>query len=163
LRQRDRAPSRLDQGWGPLDRRRAQTGPADAGADYRRGPQVLGVPDRQGPAPAVGRRPGMGPQPGGSLRPQPARRRGPQARAARRALIGRVYFDLVGLPPTPAEVEAFVADSAPDAYEKLVDRLLASPCYGEQQARHWLDLVRYAESDGFRLDSYRPNAWRYRD
>jgi hypothetical protein len=87
----------------------------------------------------------------------------PSPPAARRSLIRRVFFDVIGLPPGPAEVEAFVNDPAADAYEKLVDRLLASPHYGEQMARHWLDLVRYAESDGYRQDAYRPNAWRYRD
>ncbi|MFM8275001.1 MAG: PSD1 and planctomycete cytochrome C domain-containing protein [Gemmata sp.] len=83
--------------------------------------------------------------------------------ADRVTLIRRVSFDLIGLPPTPAEVDAFVNDKAADAYEKLVDRLLASPRYGERQARAWLDLVRYAESDGYRLDGPRPHAWRYRD
>ncbi len=87
----------------------------------------------------------------------------PSPEADRRAIARRLYFDLHGLPPTPAEVDAFVADPAPDAYEKLVDQLLASPRYGERWARHWLDLARYAESDGFRLDEYRPTAWRYRD
>jgi len=87
----------------------------------------------------------------------------PAPEAERAALCRRVTFDLIGLPPTPAEVDAFLADQAPDAYERLVDRLLASPRYGERWARHWLDLVRYAESDGFRHDEYRPNAWRYRD
>jgi hypothetical protein len=83
--------------------------------------------------------------------------------ADRRTLIRRLSFDLIGLPPTPAEVDAFLADRAPDAYEKLVDRLLASPRYGERWARHWLDLARYAESEGFKSDEVRPNAWRYRD
>ncbi len=83
-------------------------------------------------------------------------------------LIRRVYFDLVGLPPGPEDVAAFVSEtrelqSADQAYEQLVDRLLASPQYGERWARHWLDLVRYAESDGYRVDDYRPNAWHYRD
>ncbi len=87
----------------------------------------------------------------------------PSAPAERATLIRRVAFDLTGLPPTPEEVGAFVADTAADAYEKLVDRLLASPRYGERWARHWLDLVRYAESDGYRVDDFRPNAWRYRD
>ncbi len=87
----------------------------------------------------------------------------PAAAADRRALIRRVTFDLIGLPPTPAEVEAFVNDPSPDAYERLVDNLLARPQYGERWARHWLDLVRYADSDGYRADGYRPNAWRYRD
>ncbi len=87
----------------------------------------------------------------------------PSPPAERRALVRRVFFDVTGLPPAPAEVDAFVNDPAPDAFEKLVDRLLAGPHYGEQMARHWLDLVRYAESDGFRQDAYRPNAWQYRD
>ena len=83
--------------------------------------------------------------------------------ADKTALVRRVYFDLIGLPPKPEEAAAFVADKSPDAYTKLVDKLLASPRHGERWARHWLDLVRYAESDGFRADDYRPNAWRYRD
>ena len=83
--------------------------------------------------------------------------------ADRRTLIRRVTFDLTGMPPAPEEIDAFVADDSPDAWEKLVDRLLASPRYGERQARHWLDLVRYAESNGHRADEFRPNAWRYRD
>ena len=78
-------------------------------------------------------------------------------------LLRRVTFDLIGLPPTPEEVDAFLNDSSPDAYEKVVDRLLASPHYGERWARHWLDLARYAESEGFKADETRPNAWRYRD
>ncbi len=87
----------------------------------------------------------------------------PAPPAMRAALIRRVYFDLTGLPPRPEEVAAFETDMSPEAYGKLVDRLLASPRYGEHWARHWLDLVRYAESDGYRADDYRPNAWRYRD
>ena len=87
----------------------------------------------------------------------------PAPPADKAALVRRVYFDLTGLPPTPEEASAFAADTSPDAYAKLVDGLLASPRYGEHWARHWLDLVRYAESDGYRADDYRPNAWRYRD
>jgi cytochrome c553 len=87
----------------------------------------------------------------------------PAAPAGRDELIRRATFDLIGLPPTPAEVEAFVNDPAPDAYEHLIDRLLASPRYGERWGRHWLDLVRFSESDGFKQDAYRPNAWPYRD
>jgi hypothetical protein len=87
----------------------------------------------------------------------------PSPPAERAVLIRRAYFDLIGLPPSPEEVDAFVADTSPDAFEKLIDRLLASPQYGERWARHWLDLVRYAESDGFRIDDYRAEAWRYRD
>lgn len=85
--------------------------------------------------------------------------------ADRRTLIRRATFDLIGLPPTPEEVEAFVRDSADDdeAFEKVVNRLLASPHYGERWAMHWLDVVRYADSSGFANDYERGNAWRYRD
>jgi hypothetical protein len=75
----------------------------------------------------------------------------------------RVSFDLIGLPPTPEEIDEFLADERPDAYERLVDRLLASPHYGERWARHWLDVVRFGESNGFERDLPRPNAWHYRD
>ncbi len=78
-------------------------------------------------------------------------------------LIRRVTFDLIGLPPTPAEVEAFLKDRSPDAYTKVVDRLLASPHYGERWALKWLDVVRYADTNGFELDGDRTHAWRYRD
>jgi hypothetical protein len=87
----------------------------------------------------------------------------PAPGADRSTLIRRVTFDLTGLPPTPEEVDVFLADGRPDAYEHVVDRLLASPRYGQRWARHWLDLVRYAESDGYRQDAFRPSAWRYRD
>lgn len=87
----------------------------------------------------------------------------PNPPADRATLIRRATFDLWGLPPTPEEVEAFVGDRSPNAYEKLIDRLLASPRYGERWGRHWLDLARYAESEGFKADETRPNAWRYRD
>lgn len=87
----------------------------------------------------------------------------PSQEADRATLIRRVTLDLLGLIPTPEEVQAFVNDPSPDAYEKLVDRLLASPHYGERQARHWLDLARYADSTGFQVDQTRPNQWRYRD
>lgn len=87
----------------------------------------------------------------------------PAARADRRALIRRAALDLTGLPPTPAEVEAFVADPSPRAWETVIDRLLASPHYGERWGRHWLDVARYADSNGFEHDFDRPNAFRYRD
>ena len=87
----------------------------------------------------------------------------PSGEAERAVLIRRVTFDLTGLPPSPEEVAAFVQDQDPAAYDKLVDRLLASPAYGQRMARAWLDLVRYADSDGFRIDDFRPTAWRYRD
>ncbi|MCA2968106.1 MAG: DUF1553 domain-containing protein [Acidobacteriaceae bacterium] len=83
--------------------------------------------------------------------------------ADRRTLIRRVSFTLTGMPPTPAEVQAFVDDRRPDAYARLVDRLLASPHYGEHWARHWLDTVRFAESEGFERDWIREHAWPYRD
>lgn len=92
-----------------------------------------------------------------------AERLSPSPEADKRTLIRRVYFDLIGLPPTAEEVERFVGDPSAAAYAKLVDELLGSPRYGEKWARHWLDLVRYAESDGYKSDSFRPNAWRYRD
>ena len=102
----------------------------------------------------------------------------PSPEASPLELIRRVHFDLTGLPPAPEAVEAFVKaceeerrflaagaplPGGPTAYERLVDSLLASPRYGERQAQHWLDLVRYAESEGYRLDAYRPNVWPYRD
>ncbi len=87
----------------------------------------------------------------------------PSPEADRRTLLRRVTFDLTGLPPTPDEVDAFVSDPRPDAYERLVDRLLASPHHGEQWGRHWLDVARYAETEGFEYDRHRSGAWRYRD
>jgi hypothetical protein len=87
----------------------------------------------------------------------------PAPQAERRVLIRRVNFDLIGLPPAPEEVEAFVHDKRPDAFERVVDRLLASPQHGERWARHWLDVVRFGESQGFEYDRIRDNAWRYRD
>ncbi len=87
----------------------------------------------------------------------------PSPEADRRTLIRRLAFDLTGLPPTAEAVEAFVNDSAPDAYENLVERLLASEHYGERWARHWLDIARFGESQGFERDKLRPNSWRYRD
>jgi mono/diheme cytochrome c family protein len=92
-----------------------------------------------------------------------ARQLSPSSPADRRTLIRRLSFDLVGLPPTPEEVAAFVADVDPLAYEKLVDRLLASPRHGERWAQHWLDAVRFAESDGCETNKPRANAWPYRD
>ena len=87
----------------------------------------------------------------------------PTASADRANLLRRVTFDLIGLPPSPEEIDAFVRDRDPQAFEKRVDKLLASPRYGERMGRRWLDLARYGESDGFRLDSFRNSAWRYRD
>jgi hypothetical protein len=87
----------------------------------------------------------------------------PAPRADKVALIRRVTYNLTGLPPTPEQVATFVADRSPKAYEKLIDRLLASPQYGEKWARHWLDVVRYAETNGYERDATKPFAWRYRD
>src|SRR5579864_628339 len=87
----------------------------------------------------------------------------PAPEADRGTLIRRLKFDLVGLPPSPEEVHDFLRDTRPDAYEQLVDRYLASPQFGERWARHWLDVVRFAESNGFETNLPRPNAWRYRD
>ena len=87
----------------------------------------------------------------------------PAPRADRRTLIRRLSFDLTGLPPSPDEVSAFVQDESPDAYERLVERLLASPRYGERQARLWLDVVRYSDTNNFERDEFRPQMWRYRD
>ncbi len=87
----------------------------------------------------------------------------PSPPADKRTLLRRVTFDLTGLPPTPEEVNAFLADNAPDAYEKVVRRLLDSPRYGERWAQHWLDVVRFGETNGFELDQDRDQAWRYRD
>ncbi len=87
----------------------------------------------------------------------------PAAPADKRTLLRRVTFDLTGLPPTPAEVNAFLADKSPNAYERVVERLLASPAYGERWGRHWLDLVRYGEAMGHEFDFEIPNAYQYRD
>ncbi|HEX4607558.1 MAG TPA: DUF1549 domain-containing protein, partial [Urbifossiella sp.] len=87
----------------------------------------------------------------------------PSPEADRRTLIRRLYFDLIGLPPTPEEIDAFAADPDPLAYEKLVERLLSSPHFGERWARHWLDVVHFGETHGYDKDQPRPNAWPYRD
>jgi hypothetical protein len=87
----------------------------------------------------------------------------PNPPADRVTLLRRAYFDLIGLPPTPEQVQAFLADNSPQAFEKVVDELLASPHYGERWGRHWLDLARYADTQGFKADETRPNVWRYRD
>ncbi|MSR59436.1 MAG: DUF1553 domain-containing protein [Planctomycetaceae bacterium] len=87
----------------------------------------------------------------------------PNPPADRRTLVRRLYFDVLGLPPSSDDVAAFVADASPSAYDELVDRLLQSPHYGERWGRHWLDLARYADSDGMESDADRPNAFHYRD
>ncbi|MFO0801948.1 MAG: DUF1549 and DUF1553 domain-containing protein [Gemmataceae bacterium] len=87
----------------------------------------------------------------------------PAPAADKRTLVRRVHFDLLGLPPSFEQVEAFVQDDSPEAYEKLIDKLLASPHYGERQGRYWLDVVRYAETCGYERDQTKPNVWKYRD
>ncbi len=87
----------------------------------------------------------------------------PNAPATKEQLIRRAYYDLIGLPPAPAEVDKFVADQSPGAWQRLIEELLAKPQYGEKWARHWMDIVRYAETEGFERDSAKPNIWRYRD
>lgn len=87
----------------------------------------------------------------------------PSPPAARLSLLRRVTLDLTGLPPTPQEIHAFLKDTSPNAYEKVVERLLASPAYGERWGRHWLDIVRFGESHGYEQNHLRPNAWPYRD
>ncbi len=87
----------------------------------------------------------------------------PNGPADRLALIRRATYDLIGLPPTPEEIDSFVKDTDPQSYEKLIDKLLASPHYGEKWGRHWLDVVHYAETNGYERDNAKPFAWRYRD
>lgn len=83
--------------------------------------------------------------------------------ASKRNLLRRAFYDVVGLPPTAEEIEAFEADASPDALERIVDQLLASPRYGERWGRHWLDVVRFAQTNGYERDGEKQNAWRYRD
>lgn len=87
----------------------------------------------------------------------------PNRPATKEKLIRRAYFDLIGLPPTPQQVQAFLNDESPNAFERVIDELLASPQYGERWARHWLDVARYAESGGYEFDGFRPGAYHYRD
>jgi len=144
-------------GWGtdPIDTFRLTT-PRRAGRDWWslqpvRRPEVPGGDGAVSPIDAFVRRKLAA----GGLVPAPE--------AGRRALIRRVSFDLIGLPPEPEEVDAFLADDRPGAFERLVDRLLGSPQYGVRWARWWLDLARFGESHGFEFDEFRPDAWRYRD
>jgi hypothetical protein len=97
------------------------------------------------------------------LEPLRKRKWEPAPEADRRVLLRRLSYDLLGLPPTVEEVEAFVADRSPDAYERRVDAMLASPRFGERWGRHWLDVARYAETCGYERDQTKPNAWKYRD
>src|SRR6185369_5696976 len=87
----------------------------------------------------------------------------PNPKADRLTLLRRATIDMTGLPPTQEEIQQFLNDKSADAWDKVVDRLLASPAYGERWGRHWLDVARYADSNGFKADETRPNMWRYRD
>ena len=142
-----------------------KAGRQEADAGDRRGPPLLGVPAAETAAGAAVKDAAWRRTPIDSFILAKLEEKGltPNAPADRRKLIRRAYFDLLGLPPTPEEVEAFVADPAPDAYEKLIDRLLDNPHYGERWARHWLDLAHFAESHGYEHDYDRPTAYPYRD
>ena len=143
---------------------RRRQGPRQA--DHGRGARPLGVPAAEASRAAGRRRIAAGssnPIDAFILAGLEANGLTPAPEADRPTLLRRLSFDLTGLPPSPEEVEAFLRDRSPDAYEKVVDRLLASPQYGERWAQHWLDLARYADTDGFEFDQARPNAWRYRD
>jgi hypothetical protein len=117
----------------------------------------------QAPLPAVARRGLVNPIDRFLEAARESRGLTPAPRADRLTLVRRAYLDLLGLPPFPDEIVRFVTDDAPGAWERLIDRLLASPHYGERYGRHWLDVARYADSAGFEYDMHRPNAWRYRD
>ena len=151
---------------GAPDPRGASHAPVAATSGRRReGPAVLGVPAAQGRQAAGGQGRGLAEDRHRPLLARRPRGQGPDARRPTPIgirLIRRVSFDLVGLPPSPEEVEAFVADTSADAFTKVVDRLLASPRFGERWGRHWLDVARFAESSG-KANMMYPNAWRYRD
>src|SRR6185369_5973225 len=87
----------------------------------------------------------------------------PSAQADARTQVRRLFYDVIGLPPAPEQMDQFVNDASSDAYPRLVEQLLDSPQYGEKWARHWLDVVRFAETHGFEMNQPRPNAWPYRD
>ena len=150
--------------WGttPID-------PMRFGSDRRAGYDWWSLQPISWPAPPVSHENGGGA--GATVRPIDAFIRArleaagldPSPEAGRRTLIRRLAFDLLGLPPTPEEVEAFVFDPDPEAYDRLVDRYLASPHFGQRWARHWLDVVRFAETQGFEYNRLWPDAWRYRD
>ena len=135
------------------------------GRQRRRLARALGLPPHH-QAPSTGH-PASGiqhPESHRPLRPREAEaetKLTPSPEADRITLIRRVWYDLLGLPPTPEEVDAFVNDKSANAYERMVDTALASPHYGERWGRHWLDMARYADSDGYEKDRPRPDAWRY--
>ncbi len=132
----------------------------EAGAEYQ--PHWAFIPPRRSEPPAVDDPPGPNTRSTASSGPRLTSKGSPLRPADRRTLARRVSLDLTGLPPTPAMVDAFVADQAPDAYEKLVDQLLASPAWGEHRGRYWLDAARYADTHGIHFDNYR-EVWSYRD
>ncbi len=142
--------------------------PPDRGLqDHRRGPRLLVVPPGGGSAGAGGQGRTMAADLDRPLRPRAAGSHTtcrPSKPADKRTLIRRATFDLIGLPPTPEEIEAFLADESPEAFARVVDRLLASPHYGERWARHWLDVARYGEDQAhtFQARKY-PHGFRYRD
>ena len=108
----------------------------------------------------------LGPHPHRRLHSRPpgeGRPQAPHSPPIGARCLRRTYLDLIGLPPTPEEQRAFLADDSPDAFAKVVDDLLARPQYGERWGRHWLDVARYAETNGYERDGAKPNAWRYRD
>ena len=145
-------------GWGtePIDPYRFST-TAHAGFDW------WSLQPPKPPAPPAGTQWATGPIDAYIEQGLSARGLTPSPSADRLTLIRRLSFDLLGLPPDPAEVQAFLADDAPDAWPRLVDRMLSSPHYGERWARHWLDVVRFGESNGFEYDEPRDNAWPYRN
>lgn len=136
----------------------AGTGPGDAAAHWAFQPVCA-----QSPPPVHGTGWVRNPIDAFVLKRLEASQLSPAPPATRAVWLRRVHLDLTGLPPTTEQIDAFEADMGPEASDRVVDRLLASPAYGERWARHWLDLARYADSDGFEHDALRPNAWRYRD
>jgi cytochrome c553 len=162
----------IDQG-APWDAATAEAGPAPAGNPLATLEEMTITPEQrnywafklpvQAPVPSVERADFTEPIDRFLEQERAARHLKAAPRADKRTLVRRAYLDLLGLPPTPAQVDAFLADQSPQAWERLIDTLLASPHYGERYGRHWLDVARYADSAGFEYDTHRPNAWRYRD
>ena len=152
----------IDQGAVWPDQPLAVTAAQKLSASEKKGHwafQPIRRPDGSDRAPAI-----LGPQPIDSfvLSRLEAEGISPSPEADKRTLLRRLSLDLIGLPPAPQEIDAFLTDSSPGAYERQVDRLLASSHYGERSARQWLDLARYADSDGYEKDLPRPYAWRWR-
>lgn len=148
----------IDQGW-----QWPKTAPGSGSGDLPSARHWAFQPIRKPPVPAVDASWGVNPIDAFVLEKLRGQGLQPSARADRRTLIRRLYLVIGGLPPSPAQVQQFVNDARPAAYERLVDRVLASPRYGERWARHWLDVVRFGETHGFETNRERPHAWRYRD